>query len=71
MPALVWHPLEEEVDGECIKFYADAEKMISRLPKLGIAMIMRQIQKGESKGDAKKWSYPGMEKSRTDHAQAD
>jgi hypothetical protein len=63
MPALVWHPLEEEVDGECIKFYADAEKIISRLPKLGIAMIMRQIQKGESKGDAKKWPYPGMEKA--------
>ena len=61
--ALVWHPLEEEVDGETIKFYAEAEKIISHLPKLGIPMIMRQIQKGERKGEAKKWSYPGMEKA--------
>lgn len=60
--ALVWHPLEESVDGEIIKFYAEAEDILSHLPKLGIPMIMRRIEKGERKGDAKLWSYPGMEK---------
>jgi dihydroorotase len=59
---LVWHPLEEEIEGETVKFYVEAEKIISHLPKLGIPMIMRKIEKGENKGDAKKWSYPGMEK---------
>jgi hypothetical protein len=61
--ALVWHPLEEIVDGEIVKFYAEAEAILSHLPKLGIPMIMRQIAKGERKGDAKLWSYPGMEKA--------
>jgi hypothetical protein len=60
--ALVWHPLEETVDGQIIKFYAEAEDILSRLPKLGIPMIMRKIEKGEGKGTAKVWSYPGMEK---------
>jgi hypothetical protein len=60
--ALVWHPLEEVVDGEIVKFYGGAEKIISHLPKLGIPMIMRKIGNGEKKGEAKKWSYPGMER---------
>jgi uncharacterized membrane protein YccC len=60
--ALVWHPLEETLDGETVKFYAEAEDVLSHLPKLGVPMIMRRIQKGERKGDAKVWSYPGMEK---------
>lgn len=42
--------------------FAEAEDVLSHLPKLGIPMIMRRIQKGERKGDAKVWSYPGMEK---------
>jgi hypothetical protein len=61
--ALVWHPLEEIVAGEIVKFYAEAEDILSYLPKLGIPMIMRRIEKGERKGDAKVWSYPGMEKA--------
>jgi hypothetical protein len=60
--ALVWHPLEESVDAETIRFYAEAEDILSHLPKLGIPMIMRRIERGERKGDAKLWSYPGMEK---------
>jgi hypothetical protein len=40
-----------------------AEDVLSHLPKLGIPMIMRRIEKGERKGDAKVWSYPGMEKA--------
>jgi hypothetical protein len=35
---------------------------LSHLPKLGVPMIMRRIQKGERKGASKVWSYPGMEK---------
>lgn len=60
--ALVWHPLEETLDGETVKFYAEAEDVLSHLLKLGVPMIMRRIEKGECKGDAKVWSYPGMEK---------
>jgi hypothetical protein len=60
--ALVWHPLEEVIDGETIKFYAEAEDILSHLPKLGTPMIMRKVERGESKGTAKIWSYPGMEK---------
>ena len=60
--ALVWHRLEEIVAGEIVKFYAEAEDILSYLPKLGIPMIMRRIERGERKGDAKLWSYPGMEK---------
>lgn len=61
--ALVWHPLEETVAGEIVKFYAEVEDVLSHLPKLGIPMIMRRIEKGEHKGDAKLWFYPGMEKA--------
>jgi len=60
--ALVWHPLEEIVDGEIVKFYAESEEVLSHLPKLGVPMIMRRIERGERKGDAKVWSYTGMEK---------
>jgi hypothetical protein len=60
--ALVWHPLEETIDGEIVRFYAEAEDILTHLPKLGIPMIIRRIEKGERKGDAKLWSYPGMEK---------
>ena len=35
---------------------------MSHLPKLGVPMIMRRIERGERKGHAKVWSYPGMEK---------
>src|SRR5439155_7454651 len=60
--ALVWHPLEETLDSETVKFYAEAEDVLSQLPRLGVPMIMRRIEKGERKGHAKVWSYPGMEK---------
>ena len=46
-----------------VKFYAEAEDILSHLPKLGIPMIMCRIEKGERKGDAKVRSYPGMEKA--------
>jgi hypothetical protein len=59
---LVWHPLEEIIDGETLRFYAEAEDVLRQLPKLGIPMIMRRIERGENNGKAKIWSYPGMEK---------
>jgi hypothetical protein len=59
---LVWHPLEETIGAETVKFYAEAEDILSHVPKLGIPMIMRKIERGEGKGAAKVWSYPGMEK---------
>lgn len=55
---LVWHPLEETIDGETIKFYAEAEDILSHLRKLGIPMIMRRIEKGEGKGTAKRGPIP-------------
>jgi len=61
--SLVWHPLEETIDAETIKFYAEAEDTLSHLLKLGIPMIMSKIEKGEGNGTAKVWSYPGMEKA--------
>jgi hypothetical protein len=60
--SLVWHPLEETIGTETVKFYAEAEDILSHVPKLGIPMIMRKIERGEGKGAAKVWSYPGMEK---------
>jgi hypothetical protein len=42
--------------------YAEAEDVLRQLPKLGIPMIMRRIERGENNGKAKIWSYPGMEK---------
>ena len=30
--ALVWHPLEETIDGETVKFYAEAEDILIHLP---------------------------------------
>jgi hypothetical protein len=41
------------IDGGIVKFYAEAEDILTHLPKLGIPMIMRRIEKGECKGDAK------------------
>jgi hypothetical protein len=51
--ALVWHPLEETLDGETVKFYAEAEDVLSHLPKLGVPMIMRRIQKGSARATPK------------------
>lgn len=55
---LVWHPLEEMVDGELVKFHKEAERIMSRPPKLGIPMIMRKIERSEKKGQAKIFVLP-------------
>jgi integrase len=53
--AVVWHPLEDE-DGS--KFYADAEAVLAKLPRLGIPMILRKARKSV----AKPYSFSGMQK---------
>jgi hypothetical protein len=40
--AVVWHPLEEGKD----KFYGDAEAVLARLPRRGIAMILKTGRDG-------------------------
>jgi hypothetical protein len=44
--ALVWHPLEETLDSETVKFYAEAEDVLSHLPKLGVPMNHAPDRKG-------------------------
>lgn len=43
--AIIDHPLES--DG--VKFYAEAEEILAKLPKRGIPMILREIEDGKSK----------------------
>lgn len=43
--AIIDHPLE--ADG--VKFYADAEEVLAKLPRRGIPMILRQLEDGNAK----------------------
>jgi integrase len=43
--AIVDHPLE--ADG--MKFYADAEEVLAKLPRRGISMVLREVEDGKSK----------------------
>ena len=53
--AVVWHPLEDE---NGTKFYAEAEAVLERLPRLGIPMILRKVRKSVTKP----YSFSGMHK---------
>ena len=53
------HPLEEMTDEGLVKFYADAEEILAKLPKLGTPMIMRKTGKGE-KVIGKPWLYSSL-----------
>jgi hypothetical protein len=44
--AIVWHPLEENTDSGSVKFYSDAEAVLARLPRRGIAMILKPGRDG-------------------------
>jgi hypothetical protein len=56
---VVDHPLEEILaDGSITKFYADAEEVLSHLPRRGIPMVLRDI----GGGNFKSFSISGMEK---------
>ena len=59
--ATVWHPLEDVVDGSPVKFYAEAEAVLAKLPRRGVPMILREIK--TTNGVAfKPYSYSGFEK---------
>ena len=48
--AQVDHPLEEKLeDGTVMKFYEDAEGILAKVPRRGVSMILREIEKGKSK----------------------
>jgi hypothetical protein len=63
--AIVLHPLEEKLpDGTVIKFYEDAEAVLSHLKKRGTPMILREIDEDKFKP----FSFSGMKENRTAHA---
>jgi hypothetical protein len=45
----VLHPLEEWTDQSRVLFYEEAEKVLSRLPRRGISMILREIRPPKSR----------------------
>ncbi len=46
--AIILHPLEEMTSEGPVKFYADAEEVISHLKKRGLPMILREVEEGKS-----------------------
>jgi hypothetical protein len=44
--AIVWHPLEENTDLGPVKFYGEAEAVLARLPRRGVAMILKASRDG-------------------------
>lgn len=47
--AIVLHPLEEKTEGGVVKFYEEAEKILSHLPRRGVSMILRDLGDGKAK----------------------
>jgi hypothetical protein len=56
--AVIWHPLEEKTDEGLVKFYDEAEAVLSHLPRRGVPMILRQVRPGVTKP----FSFSGMQK---------
>jgi hypothetical protein len=57
--AVIEHPLEEKLgDGTVVRFYEDAEAVLSHLRRRGIPMILREVDNGKSKP----YSFSGMQK---------
>jgi integrase len=50
------HPLEEITNEGVVRFYADAEEVLAKLPRLGVPMILRDL----GKGSAKPWRYSSL-----------
>jgi hypothetical protein len=66
--AIVNHPLEEKLeDGSVVKFYADAEAVLSQLSRRGLPMILHEIEEGK----AKPYSFFGAAEDRPTNAQGD
>jgi hypothetical protein len=59
--AVVWHPLEETVEGATVQFYAEGEAILAQVPRRGVPMILRQI-KSRNGVAFKPFSYSGFEK---------
>ncbi|MDO8877206.1 MAG: hypothetical protein Q8M24_18550 [Pseudolabrys sp.] len=56
------HPLEEkQPDGSVVKFYADAEEILSRLPRLGVPMILLKKKRNPDKGRAVPYAFVTMQ----------
>lgn len=63
---LVWHPLEETIDGARTAFYSDAEAVLAKLPRRGTPMILREITASRRHPDrptvTKPYAFSGMQK---------
>lgn len=55
---IILHPLEERTSSGLVKFYADAEEILSQLPRRGVSLILREIKDGIGKP----YSFSGMHK---------
>jgi integrase len=44
--AVIWHPLEEATDSGSVKFYAEAEAVLARLPRRGVPLILKNRRDG-------------------------
>jgi hypothetical protein len=44
--AVIWHPLEETTEQGTVKFYSEAEAVLARLPRRGVAMILKARRDG-------------------------
>jgi integrase len=44
--AVVLHPLEQEIEGEVIRFYADAEGVLAQVPRRGVPIILKPKRDG-------------------------
>lgn len=57
------HPLEETTEDGVVLFYAEAEEVLAKLPKLGLPMILRDLR-GDGSGpdavSAKPWVYSSI-----------
>jgi integrase len=47
--AIVLHPLEEQTSTGIVKFYEEAEEVLSHLKRRGVSMILREVSAGKSK----------------------
>jgi hypothetical protein len=50
------HPLEEMTEEGLVRFYADAEEVLAKLPRLGVPMILRDLGDGK----ARSWRYSSL-----------
>ncbi len=55
------HPLETIIEGKPVKFYADAEGILSHLPRLGVPMILLKKKRNPDKGMAVPYAFPTMQ----------